>query len=133
GQAEAEQRLFDWRRLTDRSQHPGCDSRRTAAGLAPLEDGHPEPTLSGPPRDREADHAASYDGYIQRSGWVGHETLPPPALPGSGSDGRRIGAPPSQPALRAPVHINASATLLPDWMGERSPRTTPDCTPLPGL
>ena len=97
-------------RLADRSDH----ARRDLGGPLPwagVDDHGAQPGGGRAPRAGQPDDAAADDGevgaFIVRS-WRSpprlfrpgrRSTLPPPALPGSGSDGRRL-QPPSQPLDR---------------------------------
>jgi hypothetical protein len=86
--------------LAGRREHAGGDARGTGTRLAALEHDGPKAALRGPPGDGQADHAASHYRDVEAVRLrVRHDSLPAPALPGSGSDGRRLRRPPSQPRV----------------------------------
>ena len=99
-QVDAEQRALAEQGLRDRGEHP-CRHLRRGVVLGGIGQDDIEPGGGGPPGDRGPDDTAARDDDICGDG---HEILPSPALPGSGTTvgGAR---PPSQP-LGAPVFGN---------------------------
>src|SRR4029453_13846218 len=82
--------------LGDRGQHPGRGPGRPPAGGL-VDDGDGHPGVGGPPGDAEADDPAPDHHGVSRL--VEHRVglLPPPALSGAGSNGRRPGSRPLSP------------------------------------
>ena len=72
--------------LADRRQHPGGDAGSAGRRLGAVEHDDFGAVLGKPPGAAEADHSAADNNYVIGASIA--QALPPPALPGSGPDGR---------------------------------------------
>ena len=107
---QAQQTLLAPGCLADGRQHPGGHARRPGAGAVALEHRDREACLGGAPGAREPDRARADDNQVHGlmvslrhvllvPGSGPMATIPAPALPGSGSDGRRPCCRPLSPRL----------------------------------